>query len=74
MAEIFTPSAVVARFGTHPVVTLGIDLGCDVGRGRWLIAACLYGRGVDEATAQQSVCALKASGLAAPLAVARTTP
>jgi hypothetical protein len=67
-------SDLVARFGSHPVGELGIDLEASEGPGRWLVAACLYGGRVDKGVARAAARGLAAAGLADPKNVALAHP
>jgi hypothetical protein len=67
-------SDLVARFGGHPVVELGIDLEESEGPGRWLVAACLYGGRIDEGVARAAISSLTAAGLADPPTIALARP
>jgi len=67
-------SDLVARFGGHPVVELGIDLEESEGPGRWLVAACLYGGRIDQGVARAAISSLTAAGLADPPTIALARP
>jgi hypothetical protein len=67
-------SDLVARFGGHPVVELGIELEESEGPGRWLVAACLYGGRIDQGVARAAISSLTAAGLADPPTIALARP
>ncbi|MEE8582000.1 MAG: hypothetical protein V3T33_10480 [Myxococcota bacterium] len=66
-------AALISRFGPHPVTALGLDLesGLEVSIDRWLIAACLLGARLDEASAKTAFRALEAAQIAEPTTLAK---
>ena len=64
----------IARFGGHPILELGIDLETSNGLERWLVVACLYGGRVDDGVAARAARSLASAGLADPARIAESSP